>query len=279
MRGLILQLKNIPVISFIIRVVDKMAKHDAGDLAASIAYYAFLSMFPLLLGMIALLGLFLPSEVVRQNIFNFTTTYFPGSDQFIARNLDMIIASRGALGIISIVGLFWTGSAIFGTFGRVINRAWDIYAQRAFFIRKPRELLLALGTGVLFIISTAATAFPAFIPVIDLPALETLVVITSRLIGFALLFIVITLLYKFMPNIKTAWRYVWPGAVLATILLEVARSLFAIYLSNIARYDMVYGSLEAVIVFLIWVYISAFIFIIGAEFSSEYTRIRFRPVE
>ena len=270
--GFVQSLKNIPLIGFVFRVGDNMSKHDAVDLAASIAYYGFLSLFPLLLGLLALLGLFLPSAVVREDIFNFTATYFPGSGQLIERNIDMIIASRGAIGVISIVGLFWTGSAIYGAFGRVINRAWDIHTQKSFFPRKFREFLMALSTGLLFIISMAATAFPSLIPVIVPPAVETLVMFASQLVGFILLLAVIALLYRFMPDAKTSWRWVWPGAILASALMEIARTLFAIYLNTYATYDIVYGSLEAVIVFLVWIYVSAFIFVIGAEVSSEYHR-------
>jgi membrane protein len=271
--GFIHAFKNIPRIGFIFRVGDNMSKHGAVDLAASISYYSFLALFPLLLGMIALLGFFLGSAAARQDIFSFTATYFPGSAQFIERNIDMIFASRGAIGLISIIGLFWTGSAIFGAFGRVINRAWDIHTQKSFFPRKFRELLMALSTGLLFIISMAATAFPSLVPVFDMPAVETLVVFASRLVGFILLLVVIALLYRFMPDAKTAWRWVWPGAILASALMEIARTLFAIYLNTYATYDIVYGSLEAVIVFLVWIYVSAFIFVIGAEVSSEYHRV------
>jgi membrane protein len=275
-RGFIDKFKNNPVISFIIRVADRLGKVDAGDMAASIAYYTFLSVFPLLLGVIALLGLFLPSETVQAHIFELSERYLPGSGELIQRNIDRIIESRGALGLISVIGLFWTGSAIFGALGRIINRVWDIHSYRPFFIRKAWDIIMAIGIGLLFLLSMGAAAFSSFIPVVDLPVLGSATVILSRVVGFILFFIMVALLYRFMPNMKTYWRYVWPGAVLAAVLFEIARSLFTIYLSSIASYDMVYGSLGAVIVLLVWIYLSAFILVIGAAFSAEYGQTRSR---
>ena len=81
-------------------------------------------------------------------------------------------------------------------------------------------------------------------------------------------------IYKFIPNTKTYWRYVWPGAVLAAVLFEVGKGLFVFYVDNFADYQRIYGSLGSVVVLLGWTYVSSFILIVGAEFSSEYERMR-----
>jgi len=271
LRDFIMRVANIPVIAFVVRIADKLGKNNASDMAAALAYYAFLAVFPLLLAAIALLGLFLPSETVRTDIFDFFQGYLPGSAELIERNINSIIASRGAIGVISIVGLLWTGSAIFGALGRVINKVWNVEKYRPFYIRKPQELGMAVSIGLLFLLSMAATAFSSVVT-----APDSLAMIASRIAAFVLLFITLALIYKSMPNTKTSWRYIWPGAVLAAVLFEIARSIFAVYLSNFAAFDIVYGSLEAVIIILIWIYVSAFILIIGAEFSYEYGRTRRR---
>ena len=82
------------------------------------------------------------------------------------------------------------------------------------------------------------------------------------------------MIYKFIPNTKTYWRYVWPGAVLAAVLFEVGKGLFLSYLDTFANYQRVYGSLGSVVVLLTWTYASSFILLVGAEFSSEYERMR-----
>ena len=76
------------------------------------------------------------------------------------------------------------------------------------------------------------------------------------------------LLYRFVPNCKTYWRYVWTGAVVAAILFEMSKGVFLWYLANVADYELIYGSVASMIVLLSWAYVSAFILILGAEISS-----------
>jgi membrane protein len=95
----------------------------------------------------------------------------------------------------------------------------------------------------------------------------------SRLTAFLLLLAVFLLLYKFIPNVKTHWRYVWPGALLAAILFEIARTVFVLYLEKYANYQLIYGSIASIIVLLVWIYYSAFITILGAEFTFQYSRL------
>lgn len=274
LHGNVRRLGKRPVISFVVNVIKELGEDDAGDLAGSIAYYAILSIFPLLLGIIALLGLFLPSQTVQDQIFTFLNQYLPNSNALIEQNIDNIIEFRGSLGLFALLGLFWTGSGIFGAIGRAINRAWGIYAYRSFYIRKLRDILLAIGTSIIFFLSMASTTFGSLVRVIDPPLLDVSGVIAGRTTGFALIFAAFLLMYKFMPNTKTSWRYVWPAAIFSALLFEIARTAFSFYLTNFATYDMVYGSVAVVIILLVWIYISAFIIILGAEFASEYVKLR-----
>jgi membrane protein len=274
LQGNVRRLGERPAISFVINIIKELGEDGAGDMAGSIAYYAILSIFPLLLGVIALLGLFLPSETVQDQVFDFANQYLPGSNEFVKNNIDRIIEFRNSLGLFALFGLFWTGSAIFGAIGRVINRAWGIYKYRPFYIRKLRDIMLALGTSIIFFLSMASTVFASLIPVIDLPVLELLGAIAGWTAGVAFIFTAFLLLYKFMPNTKTSWRYVWPAAVFSTLLFEIATTAFTFYLTNFASYDIVYGSVAVVIILLVWIYISAFIIILGAEFASEYVKLR-----
>jgi membrane protein len=82
------------------------------------------------------------------------------------------------------------------------------------------------------------------------------------------------LIYRFMPNTKTYWRYIWPGAIVAAVLFESAKNLFLTYVDQFANFENVYGSLAPVIALLLWAYVSSFILILGAELSSEYGRLR-----
>jgi uncharacterized BrkB/YihY/UPF0761 family membrane protein len=85
---------------------------------------------------------------------------------------------------------------------------------------------------------------------------------------------VFSLIYKYMPNTRTYWSSILPGAILAAFLFEVGKYAFIIYLNNFANYQNIYGSLASVIILLVWIYYLALILVIEAEFSSEYTRMR-----
>ena len=254
--------------------------HDATQRAAGVAYYAILSAFPLLLGLIAVFGYFLPSLNLQEELLIFVGKNLPGATDFLRQNIVNVVKLRGPAGILSIVLLFWSASGMFGAISQAINRAWDNRRGRRFYISKAHEVGMALGTGILFLSSLGASTLISLSgEIFDLPpSFIILVEAGSRLAAFLLLLAVFLLLYKFIPNVKTHWRYVWPGALLAAILFEIARTLFIIYLEKYANYQLIYGSIASIIVLLVWIYYSAFIMILGAEFTFQYSR-RYCPAK
>ena len=166
-----------------------------------------------------------------------------------------------------------------------VNRAWHIPRERPFYVAKPRQLVLAIAVATLFLLSALTTLAIEVLadPSRDLgipgqnffrgmgvgePALWV--------VPWAASFSIFILLYRFAPDCKTYWRYVWTGAVVAAVLFEIGKGLFVWYLENVARYTQVYGSVASVIVLLTWIYLSSMILILGAEVSSEYSRARLR---
>ena len=262
------------IIRLVVRTIQELGKDNASHLAAGVAYYAFLSLFPLLLGLIALFGLFLPAETIQKELFDFFEHNLPGAIDMLEQNIEDVIRLRGAIGAVSLVLLFWSASAMFGAISRTINRAYDVYRDRPFLVRKLRDITMALGTALLFLLSIGSTALFSIMRITDMPELSTFVDIGIRFLGFLFSFAIFLLLYKFIPNTKTFWRYVWPGALLAATFFEIAKTLFVFYLDHFASYELVYGSVASIIILLVWIYYSAFIIILGAEFSAEYGRMR-----
>ena len=265
------------------RVFKELGDDDATHLAAGVAYYAMFSLFPLLLGLLAIGGMVLASETQQQEFLNFVTANLPGSQGFVEDNIQEIVQFRGILGIGAVVGLLWSASVGMGAVTRGVNRAWDIHQNRPFYIAKPLQIMMALAVGVLFLISTSATSAIEVItdPQRDLgiPAQEFFVGlglagVALRLIPFSINLGIFLLIYYFAPNCKTYWRYVWTGAAVAAVLFEVAKGLFLWYLDNLASYRQVFGSITSVMILLIWIWVSALILILGAEISSEYGRMR-----
>jgi membrane protein len=228
------------------------------------------------LGLIAVFGFFLPSLNLQDALLKFVGNNIPGATNILKDNIANVIRLRGVMSILSIFILFWSASALFSSISLAINRAWNTSISRHFFIRKASELGMVFGTGILFLLSLGASSIITIMgSALNLPASDLIIVyISTKLAAFLLMFAVFLLLYKLLPNTKTYWRGVWPGALLAAILFELARTLFIFYLDNFANYQLIYGSITSIIILLVWTYYSALIMILGAEFTFQYSRMR-----
>ena len=271
------RLLKVPVVQLIARTAEGAGNHDVGQRAAGVAYYSIVSIFPLLLGLVAVFGFFLPSVNLQEELLKFVGNNIPGATNIIKENIAWIIRLRGVMSILSIVILFWGASALFSAISLAINRAWDINKYRHFIIRKASELGMVLVTGILFLLSLGSSAFITIMRgALNNPANDlTIIYTSSTMVGFLLMFAIFLLLYKFVPNTKTHWRHIWPGALLAAALFELARTLFIFYLEHFANYQLIYGSITSIIVLLVWIYYSAFIMILGAEFTFQYSHMHY----
>ena len=268
------RMERIPAFLLIKHTFLEFSDDEAMDRAGAVAYYAILSIFPLLLGVISLLGFILPSENVYQRVSETMRQILPSSVDLVEQNINNIIRFRGLSGTISLIALLWSGSSLFSAIGHAINRAWGIKQERKFYIRKLREIGMVLVAGILFLVSMFASIIVNFVGELNSTAIYWITSIGSRVIAFFFALLVFLLVYKYMPNTRTTWRSTWPGALLAASLFEIGRFLFIIYLTRYANYELIYGSLASVIILLFWIYISAAIMILGIEFNSEFARMR-----
>ena len=270
------RLLKIPVVQLTYRTAEKLGDIDATHRAAAVAYYAFLSVFPLLLGLIGIFGFFLPSVNLQDTLLKFVGDNIPGAVNILKENIPAIIELRGVMSVLGIVVFLWGASSMFSAISLSINRAWDINRyNRHFFARKASELGMVFGIGILFLLSMGTSAIISLVPqVFGLPQDLLIIDVGSWLVAFLLIFTVFLLLYKLIPNTRTYWRDIWPGALLAAVLFEIARALFVLYINNFANYQLIYGSIASIIVLIVWIYYSAFIMILGAEFAFQYSRMR-----
>ena len=281
LRRLARRLDAIPVFHLAYRTVREMSADDATHMAAGVAYYAVLSLFPLTIGLISLLGLVLNSEHLEGEIFSFFQTYLPGSKELLSANVAATGSIRGFLGVVSFLGLFWSASLLFGAITRAVNRAWDIHQDRPFYIDKLRHVLMAFSVAPLFLLSFSTTWVVQLAGSHEIPGMGRVeyldhdaISLLTRPLPFLFSLTIFFLIYKFTPNTRTYWRYIWPGALLAAVAFELFKSVFVFYLEHFADYEQVYGSLASIIVLLAWTYFSSIILIAGAEFSSEYERMK-----
>ena len=268
-------------VRLVTRVIVELGEDDATHMAASVSYYAILSLFPLILGMIAVIGLVADSPARQEQVIEFVADFLPGSEAFVRDSVEGVVKLRGVLGIGSIFGLMWAASAVFGSITRAVNRAWDIPENPPFYKNKPRQLIMAVGVAGLFALSVAVTSFFQWATTIEIGDRTIadllggeVVTVVLKLPAFFISLTIFLAIYKLIPSTKTYWRFVFVGAVVAAVLFEGGKNIFLWYLENFASYDQLYGNITSVIILMVWTYFSAFILIFGAEVASEYGRMK-----
>lgn len=252
------------------------SEHAVSLMAAGVAYYWMLTIIPLTIAILAILDLFLPSDTVQQILLDFFEAFFPGSIDWLEENIEDLLQLSAAAGVVALIGFIWAGSAFFGAINRAINRAWGISKDRPYHMRKLRDLGMVLGVVVLMLMSTLSSTLLSILNQSDTSLPHGALGVVFRLFGFLVVFAVFLIIYRYVPNARVLWRYVWPGALAATVAFEIAQTLFAIYLTNWANYESIYGLFASFIIILLWFYISALIVIIGAELSAQYNRMRYK---
>ena len=260
--------------------VREFQEDDCTHMAAGVAYYAMFSIFPLLLGLVAVLGMLLDADALQAQLADAVSAVLPGTGDLVTSTVRGVVAARGSMGIVAVAGLFWSASAIFAAIRRSVNLAWDVPRSRPFLKQKAIDLAMILGTGLLFVLSFGTTAAYRALSELEIPLLALGTVGASPLwqpVGFVLpllfTFAIFASVYRFLPNTRVAWGDVWPGALVGSVAFEVAKYGFVLYLEHFATYNLVYGPLTSVIAFLFWAYISALVLLFGAELSSEYARL------
>lgn len=254
----------------------------APRLGAALAFYTIFSLPALLILVIAVAGLAFGVEAAQGQIVD-EVRGFIGEDS--ATTLQTVIESarRPESGIIAtIVGLITLligATGVFGELEDALNIVWNVKKQGGFNLLgliKSRFLSfsLILGTGFLLLVSLVVSAGIAAFGKYSsqlFPDTEALLQIASTVIGLAVVTVLFAMIYKILPKVKVAWKDVWIGAFLATLLFTLGKSLIALYIGK-SGVASTYGAAGSLVVILIWVYFSAQVFLLGAEFTQVYSR-------
>lgn len=268
-------------LSIIQDAMERFGDTRAPEAAAGMAYYALLSLFPLLLVLVSVGGFFLRQEQARQEVVFFITQAIPISENLIARNIDQILELRGTVGVIGLVGALWSATAVFSILARNVNLAWSETESRGF-LEKRLVALVVVGTlAVLLVLSllssTALDLLAKFQIPLDGGGLALYDTIFWRLLsalvpGF-LMFLLFLALYRWVPNTDVHWRAAFWGALLAAVGWQIAAEGFGWYVgSGLVDFELAYGSLATVVVLLLWVYLSGLITLLGAHLSAAVDR-------
>jgi len=246
-------------------------RHECLDRAAVIGYYGMLSLFPLLLGLAAITGMLLAP--VKGQALVTAMHLFPGSAGLVQETVAAVIDDRGAIGLVSIVTLVWSARAVFGALRRGLNAVWEVPAARALHRQVLADVGLVLITIILLAGSVAITSVVSLLAWFGQsrglgPVVALFSVLIPSVVGFA----VLAFIYVFVPSAPVRFGHVWPGALAATLLLEIARALYVWYVVSFANYSSVYGSLGSMVGLLVWSWVLGVILLFGAEVGVAYGR-------
>ncbi|MGA9859413.1 MAG: YihY/virulence factor BrkB family protein, partial [Solirubrobacteraceae bacterium] len=265
------------------RTFKEFSADNISDLAAALTYYAVLSIFPMLIVIVSVLGL-IGNSVTGPLIQNLGAAA-PGPARTIftsaIHNIQSKPGTAGVLFVVGLLGALWSASGYIGAFMRASNVVWDVPEGRPIYKTLPIRLGVTLVTVILLTLSAAAVVFTGALAgrVGNLIGVGSTAVQIWDIAKWPVLAIIVTvilaILYWAGPNVRQpGFAWVSPGGVVAVVLWMIASALFALYVASFSSYNKTYGSMAGVIVFLVWLWITNLAILFGAELNAELERGR-----
>jgi membrane protein len=253
--------------------VKTFTEKQAAQASAGLAYYSIFSIFPLLLVFIAAGSYFIDTKQVFNVVTQFIQQALPISRQIINENLQEILQARGTAGILSLLTLLWSGSGMFTNLAYNINLAWTRAARRSFLQNRLVGLWMIVGLIGLIVLSLTLSWVTQRLPHMDIAHASPTNLLLLRLISafgsWLMIFLVFFALYHWIPTMDVTWSATVWGALLASLAWKAVTTGFAWYLSSgFGSYQLVYGSLGAIVAFLFLIYVISFITLFGAHLSA-----------
>jgi membrane protein len=266
------------------RTFDEFQDDNLTDWAAALTYYGVLSLFPMLIVLIALLGVVGQAGTIDTLIASFREAGMDGFAEDIEGPLDGVVENKGGAGALLGVGLLvalWSASGYIGAFMRASNQIYEVEEGRPFWKRRPLQVVLtllmvflvALVSIALVLTGDLAKAIGAAMGVGE--GAVSAWAYAKWPVMLAVVMTVFALLYYVAPNVRQPrFRWITPGGLLAVALWVLASAGFSLYVANFGSYNKTYGTLGGVITFLVWLWITNLAVLLGAELDSELERQR-----
>ncbi|HUU36083.1 MAG TPA: YihY/virulence factor BrkB family protein, partial [Vicinamibacterales bacterium] len=243
--------------------VGDLYRSEAPTHAAAIAYYALLSLFPFLLLLFSVLGAVTADPGARDDVVAFVLRYFPRQFDFLTGQIDSLRGDRVSIGIGGGLALAYASLGVFNAISSAVNHVWGVEKRRSFIRHRLFSFVMMVSAGAMFLGAIVMVSIMRFAGTRLDGTLGTQLEWVARMSGLGadfaaivMLILCVALVYHFVPNVKTSFRDVWPGAIVTGLLWRVAFALFSAYAVDPARWS-VHGSVATVVVFLLWIYVSA----------------------
>lgn len=267
------------------RTGKKFMDDGMTDWAAALTYYGLLSLFPAIIALVSIVGLFANPQTTSKTLSEIVNNLGPSTAaSTFSGPVESITSNRGASGFTFIFGLalaLWAASGYVGAFIRASNRIYETREGRPFWKLRPLQLAITLIAIVILALLVLGLVFTG--PVVSAVAgplgigdtAQTLWSILKWPAMVSLVILILGVLYGMSPNVRLRGaRWITPGAIVALVVWVIASVAFAFYVGNFGSYDKTYGTLGGVVSLLVWMWISNLAILFGAELNSEIERSR-----
>lgn len=264
------------------RTVDRFGKLRSPESAAGMAFFGLFSLFPLLLVLVAMGSSILHDPEAQNQVLDIIMEAFPFSVNIVEENIQKVLKARGTVQLFGLIGLAWSATGAFTVLTRNINLAWPNADRHNYFKMRLMAFTMLVGVASVVVILVVANTIINILPQ-NLAGLAALIISLryfSRVIIWLLTFISLLSLYRWIPNTEVLWSEAAWGALIGSLGTVLATSVFSWYLTSgrgLSNYNLVYGSLGAIVALLFWIYLLSIIVLFGAHLASSiayYTRIQ-----
>jgi membrane protein len=266
---------------FLVRLQREMAYDDAMGMAAQIAFYMMLGVFPFLIFLLSLLSYMPLGDALQPLLLDALREQMPteAANKIAEIVLGLMPDRNEPLLSVGLLASLWGASMAIGALITTINRAYNIRPRRNILTQKAISIVLILAlSGIwlvaLLIILLGPTLTQKAFEVVGLASETNTFWTNVRLpLAFVLTLFAVAVLYYYAPEARQEFRWILPGAVTATVLWLGASSLFRLFVRNFGQYNKTYGSLAAVVILMVWLWITGLVFLLGAEINSLMKRL------
>ncbi len=261
----------------IFRVSAKSFQQEGGTRgAAGMAYYTLFSLFPLLIVMVTAGSYFIDDSQNSSRVAQLVISVIPVGQDLVERNIERILVLRNSIGILGLIGLLWSGSNAFSMMVHNITSAWPVDERRTFFQKRlfglAMVIIMILGLFVLTLSSTILNVLVKYqeaVPSLELLFNNWLGEFGTKIFYWVLPFLFFYSLYRIIPMGRVPIKAAGFSALVITGIWRLASTAFQWYLgSGFARYEVIFGSLSAIAILLLWIYISSVILFFGAHLCA-----------
>jgi membrane protein len=262
----------------------KFLDEDSLMVSASIAYYSLLCVFPLLLLLSLVGGVYVQHHELTGRLALLLGRFLPVNPDVILENVVAVSRAYGRIGLVSFALLVWGSSGVFLPVEKALNRAWEVERPRSWWRSRLLALEMTLLSAFLVIVSLVLVGINVHIQTEMRQLALTFPAVLIRLayrflitgVTFGMTLVMFLIVMARLPNRRMRLREVFPSALVTALLWELARALFTHFLPRF-NYRHVYGSIGALVAFMTWIYISAAVTLFGAQVSSALYRAFERP--